>query len=58
MVRLQRPKTLREFIIQSLLTSRGPLPTLVDGEDEEPTTVLRRPDAEEWDNPRDTLLDL
>jgi hypothetical protein len=45
MGKLQRPATLKEFVIQSLLAWRDTAATLVDHEDEAPT-LLRRPDSE------------
>jgi hypothetical protein len=46
MGQLQRPSTVKEFVIQSLLAWREPAATIVDHDDEEPTLPLRRPDAE------------
>jgi|HubBroStandDraft_2_1064218.scaffolds.fasta_scaffold1601638_1 hypothetical protein len=45
MALLQRPSTIKEFVIQSLLAWREPAATLVDYDDEEPTLPQRRPDA-------------
>ena len=45
MAQLQRPATLKEFIIHSLLVWRD-RDTLVDGDDEEPTRQLQRPDRD------------
>ncbi|HEY3821172.1 MAG TPA: hypothetical protein VGL81_28600 [Polyangiaceae bacterium] len=45
MAQLQRPATLREFLIHSLLVWRD-RDTLVDRDDDEPTTQLRRPDSD------------
>jgi hypothetical protein len=45
MAQMQRPATLREFVIQSLLACREPAATLVDHDDEEPTLPLRRPQS-------------
>ncbi len=45
MNKLQRPPTLKEFVIHSLLRWRD-RDTLVDPEEEEPTTLLRRPDRD------------
>ena len=42
MCALQRPPTIREFVIRSILGAREPAPTLVDREDEAPTAVLSR----------------
>jgi hypothetical protein len=39
---LQRPPTIKEFVIRSILARREPAPTLVDREDESPTGVLAR----------------
>lgn len=45
---LQRPPTIREFVIQSILGRRETADTLVDREDEAPTGVLERePELEE-----------
>ncbi len=46
MAQLQRPSTVKEFVIQSLLAWREPAATIVDHEDEEPTLPLRRADTE------------
>jgi hypothetical protein len=45
MVRLQRPATLKEFVIQSILAWRGPEATRVDRDDEAPTTALSRAES-------------
>jgi hypothetical protein len=45
MAQLQRPATLKEFLIHSLLVGRD-RDTLVDGDDEEPTRQLQRPDCD------------
>ncbi|MGD0528029.1 MAG: hypothetical protein ABSE49_23045 [Polyangiaceae bacterium] len=45
MAQLQRPATLKEFLIHSLLVWRD-RDTLVDGDDEEPTRQLQRPDRD------------
>jgi hypothetical protein len=45
MRQLQRPATLKEFVIHSLLAWRE-RDTLVDTDDEEPTALLRRPDSD------------
>jgi hypothetical protein len=42
MCALQRPPTIREFVIRSILGAREPAPTLVDRDDEAPTAVLPR----------------
>lgn len=54
MGKLQRPATLKEFVIQSLLGWRDTAATLVDRDDESPTLLHSRPDS---DAPpaRDTL---
>jgi len=41
---LQRPLTRKEFIIQSLLSSREPWATLVDAEEADPTVPMDRPE--------------
>jgi hypothetical protein len=46
MAQLQRPSTVKEFVIQSLLAWREPAATIVDHEDEEPTMPMRRPETE------------
>jgi hypothetical protein len=43
MARIQRPATLKEIVIHSLLAWREPAATIVDNDDEEPTLQLRRP---------------
>lgn len=58
MAKLQRPATLKEFVIQSLLGWRDPDPTLVDREDDSPTALLRRAPSSApppAPTPRDTL---
>jgi len=45
MTPLQRPATLKELVIHSLLRWRD-RDTLVDGDDDEPTRQLRRPDSD------------
>ena len=45
---LQRPATLKEFVIQSLLRWREPAATLVDHDDEDPTAQLERPDSADF----------
>jgi hypothetical protein len=45
MATLQRPPTLREFVIHSLLRWRE-RDTLVDRDDEEPTRQLKRPESD------------
>jgi hypothetical protein len=44
---LQRPLTRKEFIIQSLLSSREPWATLVDVEEADPTVPMDRPEPDE-----------
>jgi hypothetical protein len=46
MAQLQRPSTVKEFVIQSLLAWREPAATIVDHDDEEPTMPMRRPETE------------
>jgi hypothetical protein len=46
MAQLQRPSTVKEFVIQSLLAWREPAATIVDHDDEDPTLPLRRPETE------------
>jgi hypothetical protein len=44
---LQRPTTLKEFVIQSLLVWREPAVTIVDRDDEMPTRLLQRTEVKE-----------
>ena len=52
---LQRPATLKEFVIQSLLVWREPAVTIVDREDEMPTRLLGRAEVTQIKEPSRNL---
>ncbi len=59
MARLQRPPTLKEIVMRSLLQWREPADTLVDDEEDLDARTTEVPQAAPWDMPppaaRDTV---
>ncbi|MGH7296901.1 MAG: hypothetical protein ACRELB_18320 [Polyangiaceae bacterium] len=56
MARLQRPPSLKEIVMRSLLDWRTPADTLVDDDDGRTTEVPCAPWDEPAPSPRDTLV--
>jgi hypothetical protein len=52
MARLQRPPTLKEIVMRSLLSYREPADTIVDSDDDRPTVEVPPPRVEATSPPQ------